>query len=194
VFRPRGRLARLSLPKKNRTGQTKKPQGEMPPQIELAPDGDIGGGEISSGKKFREALSKANAGVVAAVLRETDSLDRRAVDALVYLLDVTAKDYGGWEDLCPHKLIFLNDAARRRTSRSIGCGTPKSRLLWNTRPRNRERLLCLTSARKSDWGAAPSSPRWPASVRPSASEQLANSLDSSANSFDSYSTALTAQT
>jgi len=107
VFRPRGRLARLSLPKKNRTGQTKKPQGEMPPQIELAPDGDIGGGEISSGKKFREALSKANAGVVAAVLRETDSLDRRAVDALVYLLDVTAKDYGGWEDLCPHKLIFL---------------------------------------------------------------------------------------
>ncbi len=180
VFRPRGRLAaRKSLTKKNRPGQFNEPQVEISRQIELTPDGNLQGVESSPEQRFREALSEADASAAAAALRD-NSLDRRAVDALIYLFDVTTKHSGSWEDLRRHKLVF------RRKRR----GAPKDReKLWVRDPqvaafveRNTDKLrkIAVSDASK-EFGLSRSS-IFSAMARKGSpnderDEELANSLD-----------------
>jgi hypothetical protein len=125
VFAPRGRLAaRRGLPKKNKAGQIEKLQEESG-RGQLLSEANLQGTESSPEQLFCDALSKADAGAVATVLRESKSLGARAIDALAYMFDVTTKDHPDCEDLRRHKLVFKQ---KRR-------GAPKDlERLWVTDP------------------------------------------------------------
>jgi hypothetical protein len=107
VFRPRGRLARRRGSNKNNgSAQTEEFQFRASQQAEITSDADLEAVESSPEQRFRAALSKADVGAVAAALREISSLDRSAVDALVYLFDVSTKDQRPWKDLHRRRLVF----------------------------------------------------------------------------------------
>jgi hypothetical protein len=61
---------------------------------------------ISWQERFRDALAEGDGEAVARVLREVDSLDRSAIEALANLFEAGAEDYGPWQDMYPHKLVF----------------------------------------------------------------------------------------
>lgn len=107
VFRPRGRLAASGSLKNTRwSARCEKPPMEQSLPAEPWSDVIPGRVESSAEQRLRKALSKADASAVVEALRETNSLDRSAVDALVYLFDVTIKHHSRWEDLRRHKLVF----------------------------------------------------------------------------------------
>jgi hypothetical protein len=84
----------------------------MPENIE---EDDGESAKFSWQERFRQALADGDELAVAKALREANTLDRSAIEALVNLFEGGATDHGSWSLMYPHKLVFKKKRRGRPT-------------------------------------------------------------------------------